>query len=294
MVGDPLFQMAVALGFAVVFLVVVGGELLGGERRGTGLRWLERLPSGLAGAFRAKLAFFFLSTAGATLAGYATALFLAWLRHSRSNERDRLGLILYVLPALVWSLWTFAASAWTLRGGLALLAAALVLGVVGFPIWRVMEAGYHPYAGEICSLMALLVPGALAGAWLGFAPGGRRGSGTIHASLLGLAPALPVLIASAVWSAHRIAQHEAFDPTAADFHLQGLLLTDDGKTAFAAGVHTPDDWDLKAMPKYALRIDLETGSVGKLGHMVVFGRRFDMGADGRPCSGQFVIAIEEQ
>ncbi|MEQ1894374.1 MAG: hypothetical protein ABL998_17680, partial [Planctomycetota bacterium] len=53
-IADPLFQGAVAAGFALVMLVVVGGELLAAERRGKVHGWLERLPGGLDGAFRAK------------------------------------------------------------------------------------------------------------------------------------------------------------------------------------------------------------------------------------------------
>src|SRR5688572_20010788 len=92
----------------------------------------------------------------------------------------------------------------------------------------------------------------------------------------------------------RLAEHEAFEPSRADFHISSALVTEDGKTAFAAGMHYPDDWDLKTMPKYALRIDLETGSVEELGHVVNLVARFDHVEMERPRLRQFVVQIEEQ
>jgi hypothetical protein len=79
-VGDPWMACAMIAVFVVVFLAAVGGELLGRERRGPGLRWLERLPGGLGQAFAAKLSLHLVTSVIAGLLGFAAAQGLAWLR----------------------------------------------------------------------------------------------------------------------------------------------------------------------------------------------------------------------
>src|SRR5262245_28027647 len=115
--GD-LFRLGVTLAFMAVFLVVVGGELLGGERRSGGSTWLERQPAGLVTAFRAKLVFFLVSIVGAAAVGWCTTWLIGVSRHAPLGRTMDWGTRLCILIAIVWSLWTFAVSAWTLRGGL--------------------------------------------------------------------------------------------------------------------------------------------------------------------------------
>lgn len=295
MVNDPLFHAATALAFAVVLLVAVGGELLGVERRGPGLRWLERLPAGLGSAFRAKLAFFLLTTIAATTLGYASGWFVGLLR-PRTIAPTRLdpSYFVLVLVAVVWGLWTFAASAWALRGGLALLAAAMILGVVGFPIWLVIERGYQPSGSEFALLLALLVPAALLGAWLAFGRAARFGGGTIRSTLFGLAPVVPVLVISASWSSLRLAERELFDPLADDFHLEVELITRDGHYAFANGMHSRRRWKAEAMPEYALRIDLQDGSFETLGRYVTHDATWRLDDQGLPRPDEIEVSVAEE
>lgn len=267
-VNDPLFHAAASLAFAIVALVVVGGELLGSERRGTGLSWLERLPSGLAVAFRAKLAFFLVTMTFVALYGYGAGWLVGCLRPAHTGGRAGHDLLLFQLLEVVLALWTFAASAWALRGGLSLLAAALILAVIGYPIWRVIDAGYQPNVAEMCTIAMILVPGALVSAWLAFVCGARLGRGTLSATLYGLAPTLPMLALAATWSSLRLGEREIFDPLAVDFRIGGRLITQDGRTAFVIGSHQPGNWARDAMPQYVVRVDLERGSFEKLGRFV--------------------------
>jgi hypothetical protein len=294
-VADPLFHGAVALVFAVVMLVVVGGELLGAERRGPGLRWLERLPGGLAGAFRAKLAFFVLSSALAASWGYGTGWTIAELRDARyAGAEPSLGLL--VALVLVLGTWTFAVSTWALRGGLSLLAAALVLAVIGFPAWRVIDAGYEPAERELEVALALLVVGGLLGASLGFVRGTRLGRGTLASALLGLAPAVALAGVSGAWSAMRMTERAYFDPLSSSASIEGSLVTADGRVAFATLRQEIPRWNNERLPRHVLRLDLERGTHEVLGHgMEVRQRVLTRDGDrGLPEPDELMITIDAE
>lgn len=263
--ADPFFPAAVALGFALVALVGVGGEALGVERRGA--RWLERLPSGLGGAFRAKLVFAVVSLALLTSLGLGVGTWIASRHPGPEVSASRLAELRLELAALVTvlGLWTFATSAWAQRGGLALLAAALVLAGLLFPAWRLVEAGYLPHPGWILTLAAGLAPTAALSAWLGFVCGGRLGRGPRFAALLGLAPTLPLLAGLLAWSSHTLAERDALDPLAPDFRMSDIRVTLDGRTAFVFGRHQLRDWRSDRMPFHALRVDLVRGTHEVLG-----------------------------
>src|SRR6185503_17626544 len=123
-------------------------------------------------AFRAKLAFFGLTLSAAIAYGWSVTWLIGLSRLAPVLDGARVPKALpLLLLAAVWSLWTFAASAWSLRGGLALLAAGLLLAVIGYPLWRVVDAGYQPNDVELLAWIASLAPSALLGAWLAFVPG---------------------------------------------------------------------------------------------------------------------------
>ncbi|MSR63805.1 MAG: hypothetical protein EXS08_15375 [Planctomycetes bacterium] len=293
LVNDPLFHSSAALGFAVVLLIAVGGELLGAERRGVGLRWLERMPAGLSSAFTAKLVFFLLTTITATVLGYGSGWLVGFLRPSVFvSTRAVPDLSFLVRTSVVLGLWTFAASTWALRGGLSLLAAALILGVVGYPLWLVKDAGYQPRPGELTLLIALLAPAALLGAWSGFVRGARHGHGTVRSALYGLAPVVPVLLITASWSAVRLDEREVFDPLRKDFALVGQMITGDGHYAIGQGLCFLEHWDPEKLPEYALRIDLRTGAAETLGRYVALRMRNVEGAHGLPRLDEFVVEVE--
>jgi hypothetical protein len=255
----------------LVFLLAVGGELLG-ERRSGGLAWIQRLPSGLGPAFCAKLVFFLTMATLVAAQGYGAGWLLECLRDRRSGGLQQDIELFVVAVAVIWGVWTFAVSTWTLRGGLSLLAAALVVCVLGFPIWRVLEAGYRPASSQLWALSGALASSALVGAWLGFVHGARLGRGTLSSAVFGLGPALPVLLVVSLWSAARLEEREALDPLAKDFIVRWRMITDDGRTAFVAAKHERRRWASDSMPLHALRVDLEEGSFEPLG---ILGRQFD-------------------
>ena len=272
-IGDPLFRFGVTLAFAVVVLVVVGGELLGVDRRGVGLRWLERLPAGLAAAFRAKLAFFGVTVSCALAYGWSVAWLIGLSRLAPVLD----GRVPRALPLLtlaaVWGLWTFAASAWALRGGLALLAAGLLLAAFGYPFWRVVDAGYRPTNAELQAWIASLAPSVLLGAWLAFVHGARLGRSTLFAAVLGLAPAAPVFVAAWIVSERRLEQRELLDPEAEDFLASSTIVTRDGRHAFVIGHNRRANWNPVQLPLHALHVDLEHGTMERLGEYVLTSAR---------------------
>jgi hypothetical protein len=291
--GNPLFHAAVALAFALVMLAVVGGELLGCERRGPGLRWLERLPTGLEGAFRAKLAFHVLTLALAPAYGYGIASALARLREaSLAGAEHELGLL--VVSVLVLGTWTFAVSTWVLRGGLSVLAAALVLIVIGLPTWHVIAAGYEPTEVEVGIALALLVVSGLVAASLGFVHGARHGRGTLASALFGLAPALGLVGLSASWAAVRMVEREHFDPHSPDFHMAERTISGDGRTALVIGAQRIPRWDAGKLPHHVLEIDLANGTFDDLGcgDTVRQIRRHDEDERGMPVLDDLVIEVD--
>ncbi|MSR63806.1 MAG: hypothetical protein EXS08_15380 [Planctomycetes bacterium] len=288
--ADPLVQSGAALTFVVVLLVATGGELLGIDRRGPGLRWLERLPSGLNSAFLAKLLFLALTTTVVAVYGLGVERSLALLRGVEPKTIPWEPFSFVAGVTLV--AWTFACSAWALRGGLSLLAAALVLAVIGFPVWRVIDAGYTPTTAELATLLALLLPSALLGAWLAFVRGARRGGGTLGSALFGLAPATAVLALGAGWSEMRLAEHEAFDPYAPGFVSSTVMVTGDGGAVFLLGRNQVRGWKLSTMPEYALRVDLELGSFETLGRFVKQFRRYREDEHGLFDLDELVLVVE--
>lgn len=260
--GDPLIQSGAALTFVVVLLVAVGGELLGLDRRGPGLRWLERLPSGLPQAFQAKLAFLGITTTVAAVYGLGVARSIALLRGVEpwSVHWEPLSFIAGV--SLV--LWTFACSAWALRGGVSILAATSVLALVGYPAWRVLSEGYSLSVAEVSTGGVALVTGALVSATLAFLRGGRLGGGTGRATLLGLAPVVPLLALSTVWSLDRLEQRERIDPLAPEFAIHSAWVSEDGRTALVGCYMWNEGWRDR-VPNHVLRVDLASGDWERIG-----------------------------
>jgi hypothetical protein len=286
-VADPLFQGAVAAGFALVMLVVVGGELLAAERRGKVHGWLERLPGGLDAAFRAKIVFFAATLVVATLAGFGTAELAALARGAVVGTGD---------PLLVWSavvavgVWTFAAATWTQRGGLAVLGAVLVLSALLFPVWRIVTLGYSPHQAEVIVFACWLVPSALVGAALGYVRGTSLGRGSFTPALLCLAPALPLLGLTFGWSEWRLAQRAHFEPEAANFELASTHLSRDGRFALTIGSHRLPRWN--GVPLHAVRIDLVEGLWEPLGEVLYTLELTREGLDGMPEKDQVCLVFQ--
>lgn len=288
-IADPLFQGAVAAGFALVMLVVVGGELLAAERRGKVHGWLERLPGGLDGAFRAKAVFFAATLVAATLAGFGTAELVALARGTVTRPGQ---------PMFVWAaviavgVWTFAAATWTQRGGLAVLGALLVLCGLLFPAWRIVTLGYVPLPAEMIAFACWLVPSALVGAALGYVRGTSLGRGHFMPALLCLAPALPLLGVALGWAEWRIAQRAHFDPKAEDFELLSTSTSRDGRFAMAIGQHRLARWN--EVPLHAVRIDLATGGWERIGEVLYTRELAREGAGGLPEKDQLCVVLQDE
>jgi hypothetical protein len=256
-VGDPWMACSLMATFVAVVLAAVGGELLGRERRGAGLRWLERLPGGLGQAFAAKLGLHLVTSAVAGMVGFTCAQTFSWLRGRGdflwTNELE------VTLPLVaILSAWTFACSAWALRGGTAILAAALVLGLGGYPVWHVLGEGYRAGTTELCVGTGLAVLAGLVAAALAFVRGSRRGAGAGQATVIGLLPVLPLAALGGIWSLARLEQRVRLEPAAGDLAFHLTWVTEDGKTAFVAASHRDPNWE-SMMPVHVLRVDLATG-----------------------------------
>jgi len=258
----PAFRQLSAIEAILAMLVAVGGELLGGERRSGGRRWLERLPCALPGAFTGKALFLALSTLAAGLVGHATANALAALRGLHTDLSLAPEAQAYALLAVLVALWTFAASAWNARGGMALLAGLLLLGVVGAPCWTLIALGYRPAPLESWMAWSLLAAGALVGAYVSFVPRRLRGAGQGRVLLHGLLP-LP-LVALPLWGAGalRFQERSSIDPERSN--LLDPHVTGDGRYVFSTVQSFPRGWN-ESVPRHVVRIDLEDGSLERLG-----------------------------
>jgi hypothetical protein len=311
---NSLFPTLSSLFAVLAMLLAVGGELLG-ERRGPGLRWLERLPGGLAAAFRAKLVFF----AGALLVsagyGYCLAAALARLRGvgpllASENASWFLSDRFLFLAGAVIALWTFACSAWALRGGLSLLAAGLFVCALGYPYPWLPSEGYLQTDGELRLTEVLLLAGGLLAARAAFVTGSRTGRNRLASTLFGLGIGLPLLAPIWGWALLQLRERSRFDPTAEDFSIEQLLISTNGARVFLTGRNQSKRWTYYSMPKHALAIDLQDGRWQGLGEQeasflaaypelldatdLFRPERFILVPEGRPASIEFDARTGEQ
>lgn len=289
--ADPWVTCALALAFVLIVLVAVGAELLGGERRGSGLRWLERLPGGLGSAFGAKLALLVASAGAAAGCGFATTRLIALARGATAVAWDR-EVTDALSFAVVLVVWAFACSAWTLRGGVAFLAAALVLALIGYPAWRVVAEGYIISPIELRTAVALLACGGICSAVLAFMLGSKHGRGTGVAALFGLAPALPLLGLSFGWSFDRFQDRDRIDPRADDFYIEDSWVTADARRAITLVYHDSHRWN--RLPRHVLVVDLDDGSWEEAGRRFVSSEVVSERTENGPARDtQLVIWLEE-
>jgi hypothetical protein len=268
---DALVQNSFVLAFVVIALVAVGGELLGVDRRGNGLRWLERLPSGLGAAFCSKLVTLLVTSVLAAGLGLGTIRAIGLVRGAQADFSE-LELLEYAPAVLAVVLWTFACSAWALRGGVALLASAAVLGFVWFPlIHLVTREGLRLTDGELRTGVALACVTALTAAWCAFARGGRLGRGTGWPTLFVWLNALPMLGLSSYWAVDAVRERDRLDPMDEDFRLLETTVTDDGRVAFVAAQDELSRWSGEFNPVHWVRVDLERGTHEILGQHLASG-----------------------
>lgn len=253
---DPYPSLALVFALGIV-LLAVGGELLS-ERRPGGMAWLDRLPAGLAVPFWTKLVFHATTLVAAGFLGIGLAFGLAWLRGETQG---------FVVPgptliflAVLFGLWTFAASSWSSRSVLALFSAAFVLAGLGLPIWYLGLQGYQIRLWEVLAGAALLFVGWLPSAWLGFVTAGRFGRGPGRSGLLGFSAAVACFLPFWGWSAWQIHLRDRFDPQREGFEICSAVVTEDERTAFVEAWMWSERWDADALPRSVLRVNLEDGS----------------------------------
>ncbi len=254
---DPLFPSSACLVVVLIALLAVGGELLT-ERREGGLRWLERMPAGLVTPFWSKLSLLLVTIFAAGALGIGLAFATAWTRGVAPEEMGALGLVVLAL-SVHFALWTFAASGWTTRSVLALFGAGFVLAGLGAPIWYFPMKGYRFQNAELVAGTAILIVGALPSGWLAFVTTGRLGRARSLGSLLGFAAAVGSFTPFWAWGLFQLHQRDRMDPQLEDFQVLSAVVTGDGRTAFVEARVWSERWELEALPRAVLRVDLATG-----------------------------------
>lgn len=225
-------QPAVASAIGVLFAALaVSGELLSGESRRRRLRFLERVPASLRGAFAAKLTFHLATIALTALYAAALACVIALLR---DGALPQVAFDLrWPLAACGAALWIFAVSAWVPHGALALPAAAIAIAAVAWPIALLFGAVefVRPATWEVWACASVVVLGALVSAYAAFVVGLRRGGSHAFAASVGLASAAIVLAPAWAWGWMRVTRAAHVDPFDRDFVIQNCWLTANGHGA---------------------------------------------------------------
>jgi hypothetical protein len=265
--GSATFTATIVVTALAATLVAIGGELLTADRRTRG-QWLERLPGGLPAAFPAKLLVFGLSTVTALTFGFALGLAGTFLEGRDVLAKacasilasDALGGV--VVAGLVLACWTFAASAWCPRGMIALCSGALLVGVLGFPLWLYQREDCEPEHWEPIAAVALLIVAALVSAWAGFVRGNSLGrtwwSSALRACTAGAVCAIPL----PVWALHQLRERDQLDLATASVFDAWVL--GDGTKALLQASNWSERWQSNH-PTYVLLADMERGTWKRVG-----------------------------
>jgi len=265
--GNAVVPAVCALFAGLALTMTVGGDSLAREE-GARLAFLERLPGGLAAAFRAKLTFFAAALLAletvAVLAALAAALWRCgeladgWIEPVRGWSLAGL----YV-ATLTLGLWPLAAGAWSPNGSLSTPLAALTLGALAWPCWVLPVLGYGPSTEQVLLAVLGLLAGGLLASALGFVRGRARGGTRAGAAARALGAAALLAVPGSAWGAHELWLREHLDPTAPSFQLDRVEVGESGRVAFVTGHHELRGWD--AYRPYSLIVDLEDGGWREVG-----------------------------
>lgn len=267
-VGLPYFSGVIGLGALAVTLLAIGGELLGSDRRAGG-QWLERLPAGLPGAFPAKLALFALTSVLALTYGFVVAQLGVLMRGRPADspldlvQCDTFLALSMLGAAAVLASWTFAASAWTGRGMLALLGGGLVLAGIALGVRHFVQMEYTPPALEIVLVAFGLVAAGLTSAWVGFVRGRRFGRGLLATAARGLPAGALCVLPVAGWSLHQLRDRGAFDFPSPESRVCDAWVSGNGRVALLYVQREDERWD--TLPSRVVRVDLEQGTYETIG-----------------------------
>jgi len=258
----------VAGGIGVVAFVVPGlvrGEYVGAK----GDQFVRRLPGALWPAFWGKLVFLVLAALMLPLLGLLVGqLFVAsldqhWFGLYRWNWNGEVSMELpWVVHALAGGLalmpWIWAVGTWTPGGRLALLAALLLVLLVGLGVFAVERQAPNLFDGVRWQHWAWLVPVVgLVVAALSWTRG-RRGGGPLRSTRVGLLATSAALLPGGLWLGERAwSYHHPDLEHIVWHHVSGL--SPDGRYVLArASEH--ENW----MP-VPVRIDLHEGSMRQIG-----------------------------
>ena len=257
MSADP-WLVVVTMGLAYLgVLLTVGSDLLPGEIVRSRTSFLERLPAGLGAAFLAKFIFFLMVSVGAMVYGVLLLVLFSTIRTGAIP--DRLFSDSYLFPALVFfgpSLWVFTVSAWVPRNSLAIPGAAVLIAILGWPMWLALlsDMWHVSHLREGAGFVLLCYVGAPMSAWYSFTRGLRFGRSPRRAACRGILFA--VLFVSPAWAlaGHRIYQFRTIDPTASDFRVwSDCIVGPNARFAFVTGYREG------VLSSHVLIVDLTTG-----------------------------------
>jgi hypothetical protein len=262
--AEPWVLLIASLLGAFAVLVTVGTELLPNELRAARIRYLERLPRGLSGAFVAKLIVFALTLLLGAAFGFLLVVLASFLR---SGELPREAFDGYGPACLVFftglALWIFTVSSWVPSTLLAILAALLLLVLLGWAVvldvagWLPLE----PTLAQAVTLLALSLVGAPVCAWVSFVHGYGKGGGSARAACRGLPVASVFLAPGWLWASSQLASLSGIDPQAEDFEIHSAVLHDDGlHVSLLANRSYDNHRGHKFGPSHLLEVDLRDGS----------------------------------
>ena len=255
--SPPLFLVAMVLTFLAV-LLTVGSDLLPGEVVRKRVGFLERLPSGLNGAFAAKIFFFAAVSLAAIVYGVLLVSLFAALRTGALPEQV---IAEETLPALAtffaFALWTFTISAWVPRSALAFPATAIFLSLLCWPFWLIVlqDHWYLPRSWEIPGIALLCLISAPFAAWASFARGYRFGRTSRQAAWRSIVVGILFVSPAWAWTGQRIHQIWTIDPGASDFRIRHCVIGKEQRHAFISAYREAGP----ACPSHAMVVDLETG-----------------------------------
>jgi hypothetical protein len=158
-------------------LVTVGSDLFGRERQRSQLGFVERLPAGLAAAFRAKLAFFVLLLLAATAYGLLLAAIVSFgFTGELPAPVFNAARIPFGLLALLAALWVFAVSTWVPTSVMTLPVAAILVALCLLPGWLLVRGVTHPipHGDAFLPILAAAAFGALVCARISFVNAAAR------------------------------------------------------------------------------------------------------------------------
>jgi hypothetical protein len=236
--GLTLFTLNAA---QALYVLAVASESFGGERRRGTLDLLRRLPRGLGRAFAGKLGAYVLGN-GIALAWGATVAWAACRFFGPERAPGELASLLFqpdpvmtsiAMALFVLGLWTLLLSNFIPQGGAATIGAALLLGLLGLPVFLALKDRpwllHLPDPDTIrTGLAALAALGLLALAYA-FLRGNRLLASAWSPAWRGLAVVGVMASGGYAWGAVALERALTIEPADAEFHIAEAYLGKGGR-----------------------------------------------------------------